>query len=42
MQFKMLILYSHILCEVDPYVQYAYDERASWRQERFAYFFTGN
>lgn len=29
MEFKMLILYSHVLCEVDPYVQYAYDERAS-------------
>lgn len=38
----MLILYSHALSEVGPYVQYAYDERASWQQERFAYFFRGN
>lgn len=29
MESKMLILYSHVLCEVGPYAQYTYDERAS-------------
>lgn len=42
MEFKMLILYSHTMCELGPYVQYAYDERTSWQQERIAYFFIGN